>query len=333
MRAPVRYPGGRRGTDEGSGEGYLASVADLMVGVLFVFILVLMFFARQFQLSQDMNNQLEQFTKTMNDMRTSLASKDSELDQTRQQLSSSRQEISSTRQELSASRRQLSSLRGQVSGEIDRLDRELRVPVEIRARFLTNVRDRLAKEGIPVTIDEGNGVLRLGDSVLFATLSAELSNTPDPTRPNSPSAREAVSRIAAVMKDKLPCYVVVKDRSQVCDPSETPRPVIDAIFIEGHTDNDPIRSGARYENNHALSTARALSTYMAILSDQPELAGLRNERDEPILSLSGYGPDRPVRKGDGQTDKDANRRIDIRFLLAPPSVEALQDLRNLVRPR
>lgn len=312
MRASFRYHGSGSGPDEGSGQGYLASVADLMVGVLFVFILVLMFFARQFQLSQDMNNQIEKYTRAMTDLQTRLSDKDAELDKTRGQLT---------------------SFEGQIRGEIDRLDRELRVAVDLRAQFLNDVRARLADQDIPVTIDEGNGVLRLGDSVLFGTLSAELTTTPDPTRPNRPSAREAVRRIAAAIMDKLPCYTVVNHRARVCDPSETPRPVIDAVFIEGHTDNDPIKPGSRYENNHALSTARALSTYMAMLGDQPELAGLRNERGEPILSLSGYGPDRPVRKGDGQADKDANRRIDIRFLLAPPSVEALKDLRNLVRPR
>jgi flagellar motor protein MotB len=39
----------------------------------------------------------------------------------------------------------------------------------------------------------------------------------------------------------------------------------------------------------------------------------------PVLSVSGYGPGRPVNRGDDAASKQMNRRIDVRFLMVTPT--------------
>jgi len=58
--------------------------------------------------------------------------------------------------------------------------------------------------------------------------------------------------------------------------------------------------------------------------NQPALRGFLNrpageDGSAPILSLSGYGPDRPVDRGESEEAKKRNRRIDLRFLMAAPT--------------
>jgi hypothetical protein len=53
---------------------------------------------------------------------------------------------------------------------------------------------------------------------------------------------------------------------------------------------------------------------------EPELAGLTNQSRSPVISVSGYGETRPV--DTDHRDADANRRIDLRFLMEPPKSAA-----------
>src|SRR3546814_5859807 len=56
-------------------------------------------------------------------------------------------------------------------------------------------------------------------------------------------------------------------------------------------------------NNYGLSVRRAETTFTMLQRNQPALRGFLNrpagdDGSAPILSLSGYGPDRPVDRGD-----------------------------------
>ena len=84
-------------------------------------------------------------------------------------------------------------------------------------------------------------------------------------------------------------------------------------------------------NNYGLSVRRAETTFTMLQRNQPALRGFLNrpageDGSAPILSLSGYGPDRPVDRGDSEKAKKRNRRIDLRFLMTTPSAGLDRDI-------
>jgi len=182
-----------------------------------------------------------------------------------------------------------------------------------RAEILNDLQQSLKDRGLQVEIDTKTGVLRLPDDVLFDKGQWELTDR----------GRAAISKVASAMVEVLPCYTA----SDLCR-GERSRHLIDAVFVEGHTDSDVMSGGM---NNYGLSVRRAETTFTMLQRNQPALRGFLNrpmgeDGSAPILSLSGYGPDRPVDRGDSEEAKKRNRRIDLRFLMTTPSAGLDRDI-------
>lgn len=77
-----------------------------------------------------------------------------------------------------------------------------------------------------------------------------------------------------------------------------------AVAIEGHTDDQPIRTAAIPSNWH-LSAFRAISTLRYIEST----GGIADDR----LSAGGYGSTRPLEANDTPEARAANRRVEFVF--------------------
>lgn len=75
------------------------------------------------------------------------------------------------------------------------------------------------------------------------------------------------------------------------------------IQIEGHTDDHPLRAGARFPSNWELSSARATSV-VRYFADR---CGL----DPKLLSATGYAEYHPVASGDSDEARAHNRRIEV----------------------
>ncbi|MFZ2156467.1 MAG: hypothetical protein WAV72_10140, partial [Bradyrhizobium sp.] len=74
-----------------------------------------------------------------------------------------------------------------------------------------------------------NGVLRLPEQLLFVRGEFKLRDR----------GRDALGKLASVLSDLLPCYAKSEFISpSSCPPSKGGR--LEAVFIEGHTDNVPI---------------------------------------------------------------------------------------------
>jgi chemotaxis protein MotB len=107
---------------------------------------------------------------------------------------------------------------------------------------------------------------------------------------------------------------------------------IEALFIEGHTDNVPIKN-ARFADNWELSTSRAVNVARAFKQSQPQLAQFENPRGLPVLGVSGYGENRPVAENTTEEGRRRNRRIDLRFLVAYPTDEQISKVTHgLISP-
>lgn len=75
------------------------------------------------------------------------------------------------------------------------------------------------------------------------------------------------------------------------------------LRVDGHTDNDPIRT-ARYPSNWELSTARAISVVKHLIK-----AGLPADR----LVAAGFGEFHPIDKRNDEISKLRNRRIELKL--------------------
>lgn len=226
-------------------EDYFISMTDMMVGLVFIFILLLMFYALQFRKVTD----------------------------------------------------------------------DLAGANQTRTEILKELEQTLKEKGVEVTIDTANGVLRLPDAILFDSGIAELK----------PEGVDAVTKLGQALVDILPCYTD-EPGPPVTSRSACPQTQhrIESVYVEGHTDSDAFNSTGPVRDNWDLSVNRATNTYRLLATSFPRLSALcavRGERCEPILSVSGYGPQRPVDPADNPLAKSRNRRIDLRLVMVTPDSE------------
>lgn len=235
-------------------ENYFVSMTDMMVGLVFIFIIMLMYYAVQLQ------------------------------------------------------------------SETARLDGS-----DTRSEILVRLKERLEQElNVQIYVDHANGVLRLPDSILFDSGHAELK----------PEGRTAIRHLADALAETLPCYTTEGISNRDCPPAEH---LVESVYVEGHTDVDRFAGSGAMRDNWDLSAMRATNTFRAVVESRPELTALctqsPNGRCEPVLSVSGYGPQRPVSPGLSEADKRKNRRIDLRLIMVTPDAGGAAEAvaKNLAR--
>jgi flagellar motor protein MotB len=273
--------------EEGGGEGYFASVSDLMVGVLFVFLLMLTVLALNFR------------------------DDSARLDQLIAQVAQAKQAAQKAQAEAERLRAQNEALRLRLEEAADALRRELAGREAARASLLRRLAQGLESRGIRFILDQQSGVLRLSDAVPFALGKSDLTDT----------ARHTVTALAEVLDETLPCFAYGQERHG-CEEGDAP--VLEAVLVEGHTDRQgypnmtPAQSQAQ---NDLLSTSRALTVFGELRRLKPALEALHNPEAQPLLGVSGYGERRPLPNALtlAETDLAQNRRIDLRFILSAPT--------------
>jgi chemotaxis protein MotB len=146
-------------------------------------------------------------------------------------------------------------------------------------------------------------------------------------------AKKTISYLSEVIRDETACFVRADApliSQKKCNPN---RIYIEAIFVEGHTDDQPVKTilSDGSKNNLELSARRATNTFDAMIQAAPQLATYKNLDSEPVLSVAAYGEQRPLVPNLTEQSRDRNRRIDIRFVMwVPKSVESFQNqLRRL----
>lgn len=250
-----------------SGErvNYLASVSDLMSGLLFVFILAL----------------------TVAIIQTKHSAQEAKEAAT--QMESIQARLKNVEARLVGTREATGNL-------LDRLQKEL------------------VKENVMVEIDPARSVLRIPENaVSFEVGRSDL---------NEENA-ERIRMIGRVLADKLLCYQknVPETMRERCAKENPFGHTLDAIFIEGHTDNLAYRGDETGRRNRYLSTARSNAVYGIMVVENDALENLTNPNGESLFSLSGYGSERPIagHRHEVPTDDPANRRIEFRFIMTAPA--------------
>ncbi len=229
-------------------EGYFASFTDLLVGILFIFIIMLMMFATNYQKSQ--KDTIEALTEV----------------------------------------------------------------TESRNRVLNAMQESLKKDGIEVSIDIENGILRLPESLLFESGKWIPREGGD----------AKLKKLGQVLLKYLPCLANSNEQLKMScnDINMTNRPILEAVLIEGHTDSKSFGDENGFENNWGLSAKRAITIYKLLTKYEPQLDNsITNVNHLPILGVSAYESRRPI-----STDLDPNRRIDLRFIMRSPTPQDIKTI-------
>jgi flagellar motor protein MotB len=309
---------------EDGGEGYFASISDLMVGILFIFLLMLTVFAINYanedkdKIIAELEKKVEVLTIERGQLLAASRAKDDEIARLKNeitQLTADRDRLRSGLAEL------LKSLDGVYVGLQDAQGQSAR----IRNELLLTLKSDLKRSDVDIEVDLAPGILRLSSEGLFELDRDEF------TVAGKKKAIALLERMAAL----LPCYAITALDTVDCAARQ---PIFETILIEGHTDTRPTD---RPGGNWTLSTDRARAFLELMKGPAASLRGLRNAADQPLLGLAGYGDSRSL---PGMSGEDArNRRIEVRFILSGRHESlsgnidrlngVLTGLRNLIAPR
>jgi len=152
-----------------------------------------------------------------------------------------------------------------------------------------------------IEVHPATGVLTLPEDMLFSTGKSELN----------PQGVEALKKIADQLATVLPCYVATPKMECADNPSKHE---IDTIFVEGHTDSQPL-ARPNYDNfNLSFDRARAVYSLLLDGSQAEALRSFHNANTQPLFSMSGYA-DKRWAPGAANGFDAKNRRVDLRIVL------------------
>ncbi|KQS63847.1 hypothetical protein ASG39_14680 [Rhizobium sp. Leaf371] len=289
-------------------ESAFVSMTDMTVSFLFIVMLLLAFFASEYSENDTVSRTIHEEVVAERDtaleeikkLRALISDKEKRIDEQSVELDTQQIEIAQLQKKIAELEEIIAK-----SKKPDPLEAYLTRSAAERRRILETLRNQLKVDfpDLQVVISEESDALRFQGEGLFdrgiSTLKAD--------------RRAVVEKIAARLEQILPCYTLGPKKSWnlECNPSLS---IIEALQIEGHTDSD-----GTPDSNLNLSTARANSTFTTMTASKPGLVDFQNFRNQPVLSVAGYGQMRPIRKNDTLEGKATNRRVDLRIIMYSPS--------------
>lgn len=236
-----------------------------------------------------------------------------------EELRSALAEISLRRAELAIRTAQRNELQEKLEQrrQVNPLEVYLADAIKQRRKILVELRDGLRAEfpNIKVTISPQDDALRFQGEGLFESGSSDLK----------PRQRLIVTAMGRLLDKILACYTLGEraSRRPECDSGNA---LIEAVQIEGHTDDVNT-----HEFNLNLSTKRANETLRVIMGEDHRILAHKNRRDQPVMSVSGYGKMRPIVSNETAQGKASNRRIDLRIIMDfPITVKEVNEINRIV---
>jgi chemotaxis protein MotB len=202
--------------------------------------------------------------------------------------------------------------------KLQNIQEDLTDAKQARKELLEDLEKSLNKYGVKVRIDTEKGILHVPEEILFESGKADFNDT----------AERTLGKLAEILSLRLPCYSGKRDSNNPgqCEAGKFKPGRLELVLVEGHTDNVPMgKNYYGFEDNWDLSAKRSIKTYQYLLKEQEDLTLLVNADGVPLFGVSGYAETRPVIKHSEITPEPINRRIDLRFILAPPPVNSAED--------
>jgi flagellar motor protein MotB len=310
-----------------SEDSYFISMTDILVGLLFIFIILIVFFAILVARDNQELKEQQNREQEIQIIQIALGEAEGKLEDAQKQLEATEYELKKTTEKYSE------LAKGAEKRELD------------RASVVEGVFRSLEKDGFKGMMPLAEkGILRFTGEGTFASSKYDL--------PEESAGNILFSAVAERLAERLACFAY-RDKSDLgifaggflssaklsekderllkdgrtlviygegCDQSKNA--IIQNLMIEGHTDNRPMVG----MDNLELSARRALSVYRLMVEKTPVLGRYYNISGEPIISFSGYGEDRPVERNDTSAGRSANRRTDIRIIMDSPEVPKIDNI-------
>jgi chemotaxis protein MotB len=166
--------------------------------------------------------------------------------------------------------------------ELRRRQQQQEARLSVFRNMLEQFRSMISAGQLRVRVVRGRMVIELPAGILFDSGRAELK----------PEGQQVLTQVATVLRQ-------IGSRD---------------FLVAGHTDNQRIGRGGRYEDNWDLSAARA-TTVVRFLA--------QNQVPADHLGAAGYAEFQPARPNDTEENRAQNRRVEIVLM---PNIEELPDL-------
>ena len=274
------------------------SYSDMMCGVLLLFVLIMCVTLFQAQKSYDESikeqqeknemqaNYIAEITaqqNTLDDQDAKLKTQDEKLSALAQQLAEQAQKLKEQEVALAQQQVDLDEKTQLISTQQAKIDNIIGVKAEV----VESLQQEFSKNNLNVNIDSQTGALTLDASVLFAYDDAELTE-------------EGKTALRSVLP--IYCKVLLEDSY---------KSYLAEIIIDGYTDTD-----GDYAYNLELSQRRSLAVAQYLLEIQGEFLTSDQTIDlQDYLTVNGHSMANPILDADGNVDKDASRRVEVKFRL------------------
>ena len=302
----------RKKKSENNGFNVWRSYSDMMAGVLLLFVLLMCVTLFQAQKSynesiQERDDKIalqEEYTQQLLDKQTALDEKEGTIQNQDEQLKSQDEQLKTQQEKLSEQEQQLNALAAKLKEQeatlksqqtaLDTKTEQLKNQqaqidqiIGVKADVIEALKNEFSKNNINVDIDAQTGALTLEASVMFDYDQAELTD----------AGKQALEQILPIY-----CKVLLQDDY---------RKYLAEIIIDGYTDTD-----GDYSYNLQLSQQRSLAVAQYLLDIQGNfLDSTQSQNLQNYLTVNGHSMANPVLDANGNVDKDASRRVEIKFRL------------------
>lgn len=316
------------------------SYSDMMAGVLLLFVLIMCVTLFQAQKSYqdslkerdekialqekyteellEKQNALDEQAGTLKSQDEQIKSKDKQIKSQDEELSSLAEKLAKQQETLEAQQKKLSSQKKKLSSQQDTLKEQQSALDEktelleeqqekidkiigVKAEVVEALQKEFEKKNLNVDIDPQTGALTLNANVMFDYDQAELTD----------SGKMTLSMV-------LPTYCKV-----LLDDSY--KKYLGEIIIDGYTDTD-----GDYSYNLELSQKRSLAVAQYLLDIKSDfLKDSQVQELKDCLTVNGHSMSDPVLDADGNVDKGASRRVEVKFRLKDE--EMIQELNKIMQ--
>ena len=308
----------RKKKSENNGFNVWRSYSDMMAGVLLLFVLIMC--VTLFQAQKSYNESLqerdekialqEEYTQELLDKQNALDKKDETLQNQDAQLKTQDEKLAEQEQQLAALAAKLKEQESTLNAQQSALDEktaqlkdqqaQIDQIIGVKADVIEALKNEFSKNNINVDIDAQTGALTLEASVMFDYDQAELTD----------SGKQALEQILPIY-----CKVLLQDDY---------KDYLAEIIIDGYTDTD-----GDYSYNLQLSQQRSLAVAQYLLDIQGNfLDATQSQNLEKYLTVNGHSMANPVLDANGNVDKDASRRVEVKFRLKDE--EMIDELNQLL---
>ena len=308
----------RKKKSENNGFNVWRSYSDMMAGVLLLFVLIMC--VTLFQAQKSYNESLqerdekialqEEYTQELLDKQNALDKKDETLQNQDAQLKTQDEKLAEQEQQLAALAAKLKEQESTLNAQQSALDEktaqlkdqqaQIDQIIGVKADVIEALKNEFSKNNINVDIDAQTGALTLEASVMFDYDQAELTD----------AGKQALEQILPIY-----CKVLLQDDYMK---------YLAEIIIDGYTDTD-----GDYSYNLQLSQQRSLAVAQYLLDIQGNfLDATQSQNLEKYLTVNGHSMANPGLDANGNVDKDASRRVEVKFRLKDE--EMIDELNQLL---